>query len=95
LVSNWAYMVMASLAWSLKAWFALYLPAEGRWAKKHKAQKDTVLKMEFKRFLNAFLRVPAQVIRQGRKLIYRLLSWNPWQPVFFRLVDRLVAKQRC
>ncbi len=22
LVSNWAYMVMASLAWTLKAWFA-------------------------------------------------------------------------
>lgn len=95
LESNWAYMVMASLAWSLKAWFALYLPAEGRWAKKHKAQKSTVLQMEFKRFLNAFLRVPAQVVRQGRKLIYRLLSWNPWQPVFFRLADRLTARQRC
>src|SRR5207249_2670709 len=26
LVSNWAYMVMASLAWTLKAWFALLLP---------------------------------------------------------------------
>ncbi len=26
LVSNWAYMVMASLAWSLKAWSALALP---------------------------------------------------------------------
>ncbi|MBE7457348.1 MAG: IS1380 family transposase [Planctomycetia bacterium] len=29
LVSNWAYMVMAALAWSLKAWLALLLPAEG------------------------------------------------------------------
>jgi hypothetical protein len=28
LVSNWAYMVMASLAWTLKAWFALMLPEE-------------------------------------------------------------------
>ena len=26
LVSNWAYMVMASLAWSLKAWSALMVP---------------------------------------------------------------------
>jgi hypothetical protein len=34
LVSNWAYLVMASLAWTLKAWFALWLPAEGRWAQK-------------------------------------------------------------
>ena len=26
LISNWAYMVMASLAWSLKAWAALLVP---------------------------------------------------------------------
>ena len=32
LTSNWAYMVMASLAWTLKAWFALSLPETGRWA---------------------------------------------------------------
>ena len=30
LTSNWAYMVMASLAWSLKAWSALVLPEGGR-----------------------------------------------------------------
>ena len=36
LVSNWAYMVMASLAWSLKAWAALLLPEDGRWAEKHR-----------------------------------------------------------
>ena len=28
LLSNWAYMVMGSLAWSLKAWAALMLPEE-------------------------------------------------------------------
>ena len=28
--SNWAYMVMASLAWTMKAWFALLLPESGR-----------------------------------------------------------------
>ena len=26
--SNWAYMVMTALAWNLKAWWALLLPAE-------------------------------------------------------------------
>jgi len=30
LLSNWAYMVMASLAWTLMAWFALSLPETGR-----------------------------------------------------------------
>src|SRR5690606_41362850 len=30
LESNWAYMVMVALAWSLKAWFALLLPVSSR-----------------------------------------------------------------
>ncbi len=89
LVSNWAYMVMASLAWTLKAWFALLLPEKGRWARKYKREKQRVLKMEFKTFLNAFMRVPCQLIRCGRRMVYRLLAWNPWQDVFLRGVDRL------
>jgi hypothetical protein len=39
LVSNWAYMVMASLAWSLKAWSALLVPVSPRHAAKHEAEK--------------------------------------------------------
>ena len=90
LVSNWAYMVMTALAWNLKAWLALQLPEQpGRWAERHRADKQAVLTMEFKTFVNAFLRLPCQIIRTSRKLVYRLLSWNPWQPVFFRLLDVL------
>ena len=95
LTSNWAYMVMASLAWSLKAWFALSLPETGRWASKHRAQKQSVLRMKFKTFLNAFLRVPCQIVRTGRRLVYRVLAWNPWQPVFFRAVDAMRCPMRC
>ena len=89
LLSNWAYMVMASLAWTLKAWFALSLPETGRWAAKYKSEKSTVLRMEFKTFLNAFMRVPCQIIRAGGRIVYRLLAWNPWQHVFLRGVDAL------
>jgi Transposase DDE domain group 1 len=90
LVSNWAYMVMTALAWNLKAWLALQLPEQpGRWAERHRAEKQTVLTMEFKTFVNAFLRLPCQIIRTSRKLVYRLLSWNPWQHTFFRLLDVL------
>jgi len=89
LTSNWAYMVMGSLAWTLKAWFALRLPETGRWASKYKAEKRNVLRMEFKTFLNAFIRVPCQIVRTSRRIVYRLLAWNPWQPVFFRAVDAL------
>ncbi len=91
LLSNWAYMVMASLAWTLKAWFALSVPTYGRWATRRKAEKRHVLRMEFKTFLNAFMRVPCQIIRTGRRIVYRLLAWNPWQAVFLRAVDALRA----
>src|SRR6516162_2031441 len=90
LVSNWAYMVMTALAWNLKAWLVLQLPQQpGRWAERHGVEKQTVLTMEFKTFINAFLRLPCQIIRTSRRLVYRLLSWNPWQPIFFRMLDVL------
>ncbi len=89
LVSNWAYMVMAALAWTLKAWFALRLPETGRWATRYAAEKATVLRMEFKTFLNAFMRIPVQVVRTSRRLVFRLLAWNPWQHVLLRGLDQL------
>jgi hypothetical protein len=90
LVSNWAYMVMTALAWNLKAWLALQLPEQpGRWAERHREEKQTLLTMEFKTFVNALVRLPCQIIRTSRRLVYRLLSWNPWQPVLFRLLDVL------
>ena len=95
LLSNWAYMVMGSLAWTLKAWFALLLPEVGRWAVQHAREKRDVLRMEFRTFLNAFMRAPAQVVRTGRRVIFRLLSWNPWQHVFLRGVDQLHGQLRC
>ncbi len=90
LESNWAFMVMTALAWNLKAWWALMLPElPGRYQEKHRAEKRWVLRLEFKTFVNAFVRLPCQIVRGGRKLIYRLLGWNPQQPIFFRLVDVL------
>jgi hypothetical protein len=89
LLSNWAYMVMAALAWTLKAWFALRLPETGRWAARYAAEKAAVLRMEFKAFLHAFLLIPVQVVRTGRRLVFRLLAWNPWQAVFLRGFDQL------
>jgi Transposase DDE domain group 1 len=89
LLSNWAYMVMAALAWTLKAWFALRLPATGRWAARHAAERAAVLRMEFKAFRHAFLLMPVQVVRTSRRLVFRLLAWNPWQAVFLRGFDQL------
>jgi hypothetical protein len=90
LESNWAYMLMIALGWNLKAWWALTLPATpGRWQETHHAEKQWALKLEFKTFLNAFMLLPCQIIKTSRKLVYRLLSWNPHLHIFFRLTDKL------
>ena len=95
LVSNWAYMVMASLAWTLKAWFALLLPEKGRWGKQYAEEKQRVLRMKFRAFQQAFIAMPCQIIRAGRRIVYRLLAWNPWQRVFLRGVEGLRLPLRC
>ena len=95
LVSNWAYMVMASLAWSLKAWSALVLPEAGRWAEKYRVEKRSLLRMEFSTFCVAMIQVPCQIVRGSRRIVYRLLSWNPWQGVCLRLVERLHGRRLC
>ena len=95
LVSNWAYMVMGSWAWSLKAWSALLVPVTPRHRAQHEAERRTLLRMEFATDREAFLRMPCQLVRTGRRLIDRFLSWNPWQGVFLRLVERLHACWLC
>jgi hypothetical protein len=68
LVSNWAYMVIASLAWTLKAWFALTLPRA--------SDREDVLRMEFKRFLHAVVLIPCQVIKGSHRILLRLLGYT-------------------
>lgn len=87
LEANWAYMVIASLAWSIKVWAALMLPVSARWRERHQADQDRMLRMDFRTFLQAFILVPAQILVRGRQLIVRLLAWRPTLPTLFRLLD--------
>ena len=89
LESNGAYMVMTTLAWSLKAWAALRLPETGRWGAKYRAEKLWLLGLEFKAFVNALVAIPCQIVRQARRLVCRVLSYHQYLPIFFRLVDVL------
>lgn len=94
--SNWAYMVASSLAWTLKAWSALLLPATpGRYATRHREQKRSLLRMEFKTFLNSLVRLPCQIVKTGRRLVYRLLAWNPWAGTLIRLSEAMRLPLRC
>ena len=84
LESNWAFMVMTALSWSLKAWIGLSIPVSNRWKDQHQQERREVQRMEFKRFIDQFVRLPAQIIRGGRQLTVRLLGWNESLHVFNR-----------
>ncbi len=95
LVSNWAYSVMAALAWNLKVWFGLLLPEDGRWATEHQREKREVRRMEFRRFLNSLIFIPAQIVTGARRLTYRLLGWNPYAHLLLRMSCHLSTPLRC
>ena len=96
LYSNWAYMVMSSLAWTLKAWCGLLLPATpGRYHERHRGQGREIVRMEFATFVNGLMRLPCQIVKGGRRIVYRLLSWNRWAGVLVRLADAARLPLRC
>jgi hypothetical protein len=70
LESNWAYMVIGTLAWSLKVWLALLQPG--------KTYGQRLLVMEFRTFVQEVMLLPCQIVQMGRRLVYRLLQWSPW-----------------
>ena len=67
------------------------VPAPG----KYRAEKRSLLRMEFGTFCGAMIQVPCQVVRTAGRIVYRLLSWNPRQGVFLRLVERLHGRRLC
>jgi hypothetical protein len=101
LTSNGAYMLMTALAWNLKAWLALSLPdappeaKPGRGHAEQQSQKNKLLGLEFRTFVNYLLRIPAQVVKTARRIVVRLLAYNAWLPVFFRLSETFVRPRRC
>ena len=79
LESNWAYMVMAALAWNLKSWFAMMMHL--------KTDRRKYIAMEFRTFIREMILVPCQVIRRARRTTLRIIGWQP-------SVDRLFSTWR-
>ena len=88
--ANWAYMTMASLAWTLKAWCALMLPVSTRWQAKHEQQRDRLLTNGERAFPAPLsIDIPCQIVKTGRYIRWRIQAWNPWLGIYFRLLDAL------
>ena len=85
LVSNWAYMVMATLAWNLKSWVAMMMH--------RKSDRREYVKMEFRRFLHSLILIPCRVVRRARGITVRLLGYQPTLDRLFstwRTIERTV-----
>ena len=50
-----------------------------------------LVRMEFRGFLQAIILLPCQILRAGRKIVYRLLGYNEWLKDFFATFRRLVV----
>ncbi|BBO67819.1 hypothetical protein DSCA_17490 [Desulfosarcina alkanivorans] len=81
LLSNWALMTIASLAWDLRAWFGLLLS--------YRPLGLSVVRMEFKRFLNTFMRIPCLIVRTGRRICYRIVGYNDKLAHVVKFSDRM------
>ena len=97
LESNWAYMVIASLAWNLKVWSGLMIKPSGRADQKEEqdALKKKIIGMDFTTFRDRVLMVPAQIIRRGRSLVYRLLSYRPSVDLLLLIDNNVRRPLRC
>jgi hypothetical protein len=69
LVSNWAYMVIAALAWNIKSWYAMMLHL--------KTDRRAYIAMELRRFTAHLITIPAMVIRRARGITIRLIGYQP------------------
>jgi hypothetical protein len=85
LVSNWAYMVIAALAWNMKAWYGLLTP--------NKVLGHQIIRMEFKRFINTFIKIPCVIINTGRCIVYRFVGYNKYMKDFFKTFSAIKLLQ--
>jgi hypothetical protein len=69
-------MVCAALAWNIKSWFAMMMH--------RKSDRHTYIRMEFRRFLNTIILIPAMVTRRSRGITIRLIGYTP-------AIDRLLT----
>ena len=68
--ANWAWMIVGACAWNVKSWTGA-LFSDG-------ARGREIVRMEFKRFLFSLVFIPCQILKTGRRIVYRFLNANSW-----------------
>ena len=61
-------MLIAALAWNIKSWHAMMM---------HRTHdRHAFIRMEFKRFLDTVIRIPAMVLARARTILVRLVAYT-------------------
>ena len=97
LESNMAYMLFASLAWTLKAWSGLLIRVKGNEGQKRvrREARNRIIRMEFWTYLNSLILVPAQIIRSSRQRVFRLLTYRPTVDLLMTMHGHIRQPLRC
>lgn len=97
LMSNAAYMLFASLAWTLKLWSGMLIRVKGNANQKRvrREARNRIIRMEFWTYLNSLILIPAQVIRTARQRIFRLLTYRPTVDLLMTMHDHIKLPMRC
>lgn len=80
-LANWAYMVIAALAWNIKSYLGILIP--------DKNLGRQIIACEFKAFQNRLINIPCQILKTGRKIVYRYLDCSQWIETLFSIFDIL------
>lgn len=85
--ANWAYMVIAAMAWNMKCWLALLMnkidPELGQ----------KLISVEFKRFQNWIINIPCQIIKTGRYVVFKVMSYSLFLKELIELTEKLNRKE--
>ena len=83
LEANWAYMIIAALAWNLKIWYGLLLDEP--------ELQQQIQRLSFTSFLERFIHVPCQILTSGRRLIYRIVQFTTDTLTALSTFEQLIA----
>jgi hypothetical protein len=80
-MANWAYMAICTLAWNMKSWLGLVSPDTEK--------KREIISCEFKSFQNRLINIPCQILKAGRRIIFRFLNYNSWIGILLEISDTI------
>ena len=88
--ANWAYMTMAVTGLDPESLVRAAATNQPRWAEPAQRTTPTACSPWTSAPSSPrFIDIPCQIVTTGRRVRWRILTYNPWLAAFFRLLDAL------